>query len=743
MGKILIWLSLAATAFSFWYYLSAIRLNISAGKKKNKEKLVANKLQFARYGYYVMTTLITLASMFLLYLIITHQFQYEYVYKYSARNMSFGLLLSTFWAGQAGSFLLWAFYIAVMGVIFLKKSKEYETYAMLFLNVIMGFFIILLLKASPFNLHTHAPADGQGLNPLLQNFWMVIHPPVLFLGYAAVVFPFVLALAALCKKQYSGWVSMALPWSLFNSITLGAGIILGGYWAYGTLGWGGYWGWDPVENSSLVPWLVNFALFHGLLIEKVRNSLKRTNFILAALSFVLVIYATFLTRSGVLADFSVHSFQDFGINELLILFLSSPLIFSAGLFAKRFSDIQSEPLELNRLNRENTLFAALLALLACSAVILAGTSFPLISSLFTTPSNVNISFYNQVSLPFAIIITLILGVTPFMKWGQLPHLLAKKMAVSTLLSLISVAVAAYYGLQKPLLLVFVGTSALALWTGLIAFVSQLRVSFIMTAAPMAHVGVALMFIGIIVSGNFTREQYINLHLGQKTEVLGAHLTYNGIQKDAEGKDVLKIEVQDKRSTYLATPRYYFTTYNNSIMKEPFIQSGFWQDFYISPIEVKATHNHQDDLLTLKRGETVKFHGFDVRFVDFEMHDHGENGTMQIGAKIKISNDRQSFELVPNIAMVNGKKVAKSVEIPLAKNGYAGTPTVALNGINATEKMIQLIFDGFVHSDEPHAAEQQLAAVQVSRKPFMNILWIGTALLTLGTIVSFKRRLTHL
>lgn len=744
MGKVLIWMAFGATVFSFWSYLGAVRVSNAGGKKKNKLKLISEKLRLARLGYYAMVGLIGVASIFLLYLLLSHQFQYEYVYKYSAQNLSFGLLLSTFWAGQAGSFLLWALFIAVMGVVFMKNIREYEAPAMLFLTVIQGFFIVLLIKATPFNVQLHIPPDGQGLNPMLENFWMIIHPPILFLGYAAAVFPFALALAALLTKQYSNWASLALPWALFNSVTLGAGIILGAYWAYGTLGWGGYWGWDPVENSSLVPWMVNFVLFHGLIIEKMKHAFKRINLVLAVFSFILVIYATFLTRSGVLADFSVHSFQDFGINELLQLFLAGPILFSIGLFLKRFGGLKSEPLEINRLNKENTLFAALLALLACSAVILAGTSFPLISRLFTQPSNVNISFYNQVTLPFAIIIALILGVTPFMKWGQLPHFMVKKIIISVLFSLVAVAVAVYFGLQKPLLLLFIGTSAFALWTNLIVFAQQLRMSFVLTAAPMAHIGVALMFVGIIVSGNFAKEQYIELNLGQKTEVLGAQLTFEGIQKDADDKDVLKIRVRNNGSEYLATPRYFYTTFNNSIMKEPFVRGGFWQDFYISPIEVKTVHNHKKDIVTLKKGETAKFHKLDVFFEGFAMNSHAENGNMEVGAKITIKNKQEHFELMPTLVMSEGKSLSTVVEIPLAKNGYVGTPTVALNGINATEQMIQLAFDGFAHADEPNTNDnQQVAGLQVSKKPFMNIMWIGTLLLTVGTVISFKRKLTHI
>ncbi|RMF66398.1 MAG: hypothetical protein D6743_06430, partial [Calditrichaeota bacterium] len=364
MGVFFLWLALAAAVFTFWNAYAAVQFESGKrGRKKDRTVLVQKKLRLGRHGFYSMAALVALVSVYLLYLIFSHQFQYEYVYRYSSRDLSWGLLLSTFWAGQAGSFLLWALYTALMGIVFLRTAREWQSHGMLFLTAVEGFFLILLLKAGPFVKQATIPADGVGLNPLLQNFWMVIHPPVLFLGYAAAAFPLVLALSALARKDFGSWEARALPWTLFTSVTLGAGIVLGGYWAYGTLGWGGYWGWDPVENSSFVPWLVSFALFHGLIIEKTRGALKRTNLLLAILLFVLVLYATFLTRSGVLADFSVHSFQDLGLSSLLLLFLLLPIGLGLWLFVRRYDSVPVAPLGFGRLNRENLLFYSMLVLL--------------------------------------------------------------------------------------------------------------------------------------------------------------------------------------------------------------------------------------------------------------------------------------------------------------------------------------------------------------------------------------------
>ncbi|MEJ2543480.1 MAG: cytochrome c biogenesis protein CcsA, partial [Calditrichaceae bacterium] len=309
IGSVSIILAFIATLFSGYYYFRLMRSELTAttNKKSKKNQQTKIKIENGRISYYIGVILIVIASAYLFYLFITYQFQYTYVYGYSSRDLPLGFLISSFWAGQEGSFLFWILMNAFLGFIFIKTSKKYETSGMFFFSLIQLFFLAILIKASPFETFNQIPPDGSGLNPLLQNFWMVIHPPILFIGYAAAAFPFVLAISSLLKKDFDGWVKHALPWTVFTSLTLGAGIILGAFWAYETLGWGGYWGWDPVENSSLIPWLTVLALLHGLLVQNMKGSLKKTNYFLSTITFILVIYATFLTRSGVLSDFSVHS----------------------------------------------------------------------------------------------------------------------------------------------------------------------------------------------------------------------------------------------------------------------------------------------------------------------------------------------------------------------------------------------------------------------------------------------------
>ena len=242
------------------------------------------------------------------------------------------------------------------------KAKQWQR-----TRLCLHFFYLLIAIKSPFQYiwdvaannvpQGFIPQDGRGLNPLLQNFWMIIHPPVLFIGFASLAVPFVLAVAALWQKKYDKWIQTALPWVLFSALSLGAGLMLGGYWAYGVLGWGGWWGWDPVENSSLIPWMVAIILVHTMLIQMLTGKLARTNFILAVLAYLLVIYSTFLTRSGILANASVHSFVDPGMlaYTLLIIWLVAAAVGGFGMIVLRRKELTIQTPPSTWLTRESML----------------------------------------------------------------------------------------------------------------------------------------------------------------------------------------------------------------------------------------------------------------------------------------------------------------------------------------------------------------------------------------------------
>lgn len=300
-------------------------------------------ISVGRGGFHIAAIGVFVASASLLILIIKHQFQFHYVWAYSSRDLPLGLLMSTFYAGQEGSFMLWTLMIGIIGVFLMTYTQkhDYEKEVMPIYSMIISFLLLLIVIKNPFARIEGGiiPPDGKGLNPLLQNFWMQIHPPMLFAGFASMSVPFAFAIAALMKKQYQDWIVRSMPWMLAGAMILGTGIMLGGFWAYETLGWGGWWGWDPVENSSLIPWIVCVALIHTMLTQKRTHGLVMTNFVLAILTFVLVLYSTFLTRSGVLGDASVHSFVDPGrfAFTLLVLFMFAFIDIGQSLLFIRFT----------------------------------------------------------------------------------------------------------------------------------------------------------------------------------------------------------------------------------------------------------------------------------------------------------------------------------------------------------------------------------------------------------------------
>jgi cytochrome c-type biogenesis protein CcmF len=742
-GFLFILLALFSTLFSGFNYFSALGGKSKSGKKTKKTAdRTADKIKMARFGFYIMTGLVVIASAYLLYLFLSHQFQVSYVYRYSSRDLPLGFLISSFWAGQEGSFLFWALLIAMMGVVMIRTAGEVlEAHAMLVVNIVQAFFLLILLKASPFELLPQVPVDGAGLNPLLQNLWMVIHPPILFIGYAAITFPFAISFAALTRREYKLFAAKALPWTLFSSLTLGAGIIIGGYWAYQVLGWGGYWGWDPVENSSLIPWLTTLALVHGLIVQKRKGALQKTNHFLAVISFVLVLYATFLTRSGILADFSVHSFQDLGINLYLIIFIIAALGIGFSMFFRRYREIPRETIDYAAPNRENAILASLFVFLASAFLVFVGTSSPIITGFFGNPSAATISYYNRVHLPIAILMGLLLGIAPLLRWREEGmKALLKNLVLPFILTIISTAVPIFFGMRNPVFIIFVATAALAFWSNLFTAIRFLRINWLHTAAPLTHVGVALMLTGIIISGTFEQNQKVVLEKGVPLEVMDYQMVYNGMISAPNGKDVANIEVSKEQTTYNAHPRFYYSQYNRGMMREPDVRSGLMYDLYISPMERRNDpgHTHNTHSLIIKKGDKKQFGEYEIFFKRFDMAQHSESGVMRVGADLDITRGENTYSVVPALLYTPEGQRPEVATFPAEANTNA---EVKINQIDADQKIIELVFEGIAEEPPATAAPADQLLVDVSKKPFMNLLWLGTILIIVGTMISIKRRLT--
>ncbi|MEM9598432.1 MAG: cytochrome c biogenesis protein CcsA, partial [Acidobacteriota bacterium] len=296
-GAMTLWCAAVFALAAFWGYARVLQGDESA-------------LSFARRGYGFFALSVVFSAVVLALALWRRDFRIEYVYQYSGTDLESHFQLAAFWAGQKGSFLIWLMWGVLLGIPLSRTAGRDEPTVMLAYLPTVFWLAILLVRNNPFVMLPEAPADGAGLNPLLQDDWMVIHPPLMFVGYAAAAIPFAFAVGAMWRGDMRNWAARAFPWALGGFLVLGTAILLGGAWAYRTLGWGGYWGWDPVENASLIPWLIGVVLIHGLYLERSRGRYRRLNLLLSCLLYLSVLYGTFLTRSGVLADFSVHSFVD-------------------------------------------------------------------------------------------------------------------------------------------------------------------------------------------------------------------------------------------------------------------------------------------------------------------------------------------------------------------------------------------------------------------------------------------------
>jgi cytochrome c-type biogenesis protein CcmF len=718
-GNLSLTLSLAAAVIS-------VMLFFAGGKGEQKF------LQAGRRVYYAFFFLAFLASAYLLYLFLTHHFEVEYVYAYSSSDLPLFYLISSFWAGQEGTFLLWLFLGALLGLFIMRRSGAYEGYAMSFFLLIQIFLLVLLLKKSPFSVMPSFPEEGRGLNPLLQDFWMVIHPPVVFVGYAALGVPFSFALAALAKGEYGEWVRFAFPWAVFSCLTLGAGIFIGGYWSYKVLGWGGYWGWDPVENASLVPWLLSIALVHGLFMEKTRGSMRRSNFLLAILCFILILYATFLTRSGVLGDFSVHSFADLGINAYLILFMALFVILSFGLLLYRLSRIQHTEAAQRASSKEFALLLAVIFLSVSAVMVLLGTSAPLITGLFGQASNVNTTYYVNTQLPLAVIMALILGFAPLLKfkqtsWNDLKKPLALPLLIALILTLLAVALKVSF----PLYLVFLFASVFAFAANLMIFAKRSKAGLRLLGAYLTHFGVGLMFLGMITSSGHSRTAKLNLPQDEPQQAFGYQFTYLGMEQDTvTEKNYLNVSVERGEASFLARPRFYYSDYTQGIMRTPHIKMKLLEDLYLAPVERLDAGQLAAHSFVLGKGDSTTIHDYAFKFLGFDMSTHQMGSEMRVGATLELEKQGAVDTLTPAITMdASGKEqISDTAYFPDGKGA------VVLERIDADTKKVRLSL--LSPQDEP---QRELLVLEVSRKPLINLLWLGTILIMLGLGLSTYRR----
>lgn len=735
IGVISIYLSLCAGLVSIFAYIKAAK-----GEVKS--------ISVGRQGLYVSVLGIIIASVFLLTSILQHNFEIAYVYSYSSVSLSTPLLISTFWAGQEGSFLFWALCSAVLSLFLLSytKKRKIEAHVLPVFLAVQTFLVILLIAKSPFKSiyeqfpgqidAGHLPHDGQGLNPLLQNFWMVIHPPVLFIGFAAMAIPFSFAVAALWRRDFTSWLSNAFPWVLFSGFSLGAGLMLGAYWAYGVLGWGGYWGWDPVENSSLIPWIISMALLHTMLAQARTGNLVRTNFIFAILSFVLVIYSTFLTRSGILGESSVHSFTDPGtfVYTLLMVFLIGAFVLGFGFFFLRYKEMKAIAKPMQVLTREFALSIGSFVLIASAAIVFFGTSMPLVSS-----SQVDPSFYNKMHLPIGILMSLLIGYSLLVRWEQEDGMFLKEKSWKSLTaSLAGTLLIGFFSMWDVVYLLFIFGALFALFVNLEITVMTIRGSILMLGGKITHIGLAVFLIGVIVSGFFDQKKTVMLELGKPQDVLGYSVTYSGRNIIEGNKTAFSVTVQKDGSSKILVPTM-FETENSGMMRNPDIESFLTHDFYITPNGTEENALDEHGHLTLTKEQTVKVGPATMTFSAFDMSGHNAQSTdagTRIGAKIDIVVGEQKETIIPYAVYKGSEQKYFGAESKLLGTtvDFLG---MSIGGMGEGKSAIQLLLKNA--GGIPLSGKSEALVAEASVKPFISLVWVGTLLMLTGFVISILRR----
>lgn len=482
--------------------------------------------KLGRFAFLLNTVAVFGVIALLLYMIRGHMFEYAYVWRSSNMALPMRFLLSSFWEGQEGSTLLWMFWIAVIGVVMIFTARKWESPVMVWLalaqallgSMILGIYVFgYKMGSSPFQLLKDymdapifrmnpgfIPEDGSGLNPLLQNYWMTIHPPTLFLGYALSIVPFAFAMASLLKRSYKDWVRPALPWTLAAVMVLGVGILMGGAWAYEALSFGGFWAWDPVENASLVPWLILVGGLHTLLAYKHSGYSLSMTYILFIASFLLVLYASFLTKSGVLGDSSVHSFTDMGMSGQLVVMMVVFALPAIVLLWMRRAEMPRKQTEERLSSREFWLFIGSAIFVLSSLHITVVTSFPVINKIFGTklapPSDIE-RMFNDVQIWIGILVGVLLAFAQFLNYRftdrkRFGRTLLPPAIISVALTVLIVLAFDFHRIDY-ILLAFAG--AFGTVANLFYAIRQLRGKYFLYGGSVAHTGIALMLAGILIS----------------------------------------------------------------------------------------------------------------------------------------------------------------------------------------------------------------------------------------------------
>lgn len=800
LGHFFIILSFIASLFSSVCFYLAARSETS-----NPSASLAWK-RLAR-GSFLFHTIGIIAIFSVLYYVITHHlFEYNYAYQHSNKELPMKYLLSCFWEGQEGSFMLWTFWHCVLGWAVIFWSKSLENRAMTIISgtqvalttMLLGFYLTPELKigSTPFILLRDAMVgapifsdpnylanfikDGNGLNVLLQNYWMVIHPPVLFLGFASTLVPFSFILAALWKGDYTTFIKPTIIATLFSGAALGTGIMMGGAWAYESLNFGGYWAWDPVENASLVPWLTMVAGLHTLIIFKATGRSLKITMVLYALTYALVWYSTFLTRTGVLGDTSVHAFTGEGKSLYwhLLVVLGTILIVSAILLARRWRKMPSIPTEEALSSREFWMTIGAFVFILSAAHIILVTSIPVYAPLVKwlsgkeiAPPNERELHYNNVQVWIAIMLGLLSGATLYLKFKKTEtKAIFKKFLILGGIAL-AISLAIGFG-QKITGIQYV----LMLFSAVFAIVACIYYAFGVQkgklkkrGAALTHFGFAVTLLGVLLSSYGKEVLSINT-TGAQID-LGKSDPMDALKESQENILLFRgsrVAMGDYFATYLGDssskedPRQFFKVRFERIdpkTKQTIEEFVLYPDAFVNPKGQQGLSSNPDTRHYLNRDIFTYVNSI------YKAPDKGEykSDTLHAGDTLFLANSMMVFEGFERDATREGYRPrqedvtvgAKLKVHTLEEGNYDLKPLLVVRGnqlitVDDSAKGIGLYtrFAGLI--PEKNAAiidtkqldpKDQYIVLKALLFPYINVLWIGILLTAFGFLMSMWNRIT--
>ncbi|MCX6209313.1 MAG: cytochrome c biogenesis protein CcsA [Bacteroidetes bacterium] len=758
-------------------------------------------LRIARLSFLTQTIAVFVVFGLLLFLISNHYHEYFFVWNHSSRTLQKEYLLACIWEDQSGSFLLWSLWNCVLGWIFIWRQKKFEAPVLTVVSfaqfciatMIAGVYLFeQKIGNNPFALlrnELNAPMlfqkadylsfpkiyEGNDLNVLLQNYWMVIHPPVLFLGFASTIIPFGFAFHGLVNKDES-WVKAAIPWTSFSAGILGLGIMMGAAWAYESLSFGGYWAWDPVENASLVPWITLVAGLHTNLIYKSTGYSLRSTYFFYIISFVLVLYSTFLTRSGILGDTSVHAFTGADMTLQLLLYVLIFFVPLLVLFFIRYKSIPSIKKEEETYSREFWMFIGSLVLFLSAAVIIAKTSIPVYNKIFGTniaPPAEQEFAHNQIQIFVAIIIGVLTALTQYFKFKNTDKKsFFRKLLVPTVAALVcSVLISLFGNINYDKFGVgFLAAIHIAIFSSVYAVIANafylftdLKGKFKFSGASVAHVGFGLVLVGVLISSSkkavlswnttgiavFKKSkaedpaENITLFKGVRTDMQRSnyHVTYvKNVFDEHTREKKFELKFEDKNSGEI------FTLHPNALKANKGMEGysfnpdkkHYWhKDIFVyissfmeNSIDDTATFNSR----TMKVGDTTFYNNGRIILTGVEKNIDAVRKVepkADAGILLKMSviaKDGTTYEATPKVALVNGEPKL------MADTVLSQSLVVKFN------KLIDGATNTFEIGVKESKQVSELVTLKVYEFPMINILWIGIIVMVIGFLISVRQRI---